>query len=375
MSWLIATSGQRSAAGVDVPDIDRIDRHMLLAKLIYTIGRLHRQGWVYGDLSFKNVAFALTPPRIMVLDCDGAARMSDPSRQQAHTPFWNPPECTSPQDLQDQKTDVYKLGLAVLRCLTPGKGAASTRDPARLTTQLDATGIALVRRALSKNPADRPTAKELYVDLQRMLRGRISEPAINYATLTTPIRLRGRDVEIEWDIERADEIVVHAANGQRFSFDADDVPYGVSFCPAASGPVVVEARNRFGPTFEELEDEVTLYDLPRFDIGDVRLPRPVFTGLSAVALHAPAAVIGTRPVANVGTEVVAPPSPDLVDLIADVKPSGQSLPSLPRLDEPVFDAAGVIRNSVMNAGAELATTVGEATALAAMNLTKRGRSL
>ena len=35
--------------------------------------------WVYGDLSFKNAAFAIRPPRMILLDCDGAADLGRPA--------------------------------------------------------------------------------------------------------------------------------------------------------------------------------------------------------------------------------------------------------------------------------------------------------
>jgi len=169
MSWLIATQAQRSSAQVELPDIDRTERQILLAKLIYAIGRLHKQGWVFGDLSFRKVVFGLNPPRVYV-NCDGAAGLADLTRAQAHTPFWVPPECVSGQQkLQDTATDVYKLGLAILRCLTPGRGAASSTAPGRLAGVLDPEGIDLVTRALSADRCQRPTAKDLYVYLYRCL--------------------------------------------------------------------------------------------------------------------------------------------------------------------------------------------------------------
>src|SRR5947209_2017313 len=370
MQWLIAKEAQRTAAGVDVPDIDRVDRHVLVAKLMYVFGRLHRLGWVYGDLSFKNVAFALDPPRIKLLDCDGAAPVGDPNRDQAHSPFWEPPECKSGQQrLQDTVTDVYKLGLAIVRCLTPGPGAASTTDPARLYGEkLDQSTLDSVARALASDRSKRPTAKELYVAFERLLQGRIASPVIRLAQLLTPIRLRGQDVTVEWDVEGAEEIVVEAANGQRVSVDTRTSPNGVSFRPDASGPVAVEARNRFGQARADV-GEITLYELPRFDIGDVRLPRPVVPSLQPVVLQSAAAVVGERPVANVGTPVTAVPSPDLVAVIGGVRPAGRRLPALPRLDEPVGEAAGIIRSSVMNGSVELASVIGDAVADASARLT------
>ena len=107
-------------------DVAETDRLVLLAQLVYAIALLHEHGWVYGDLSFKNAAFALSPPRMILLDCDGAAYLHNPHREQAHSLGWEPPECAQ-RNVQDKATDVYKLGLAILRCLNPGRGAATMR--------------------------------------------------------------------------------------------------------------------------------------------------------------------------------------------------------------------------------------------------------
>jgi uncharacterized protein YegL len=165
MGWLIATAEQRNAAGLDLPEVKHSERLVLLAQLVFIIGWLHARGWVFGDLSYKNVVFALGPPRLMLLDCDGAAALSDFTRRQPSTIFWHPPEGelgVGRQELQDTVTDVYKLGLAILRCLTPGKGAATTKSVGRLGGLLDEDGADLVTRALSADRMSRPTSRELY---------------------------------------------------------------------------------------------------------------------------------------------------------------------------------------------------------------------
>ena len=134
MTWLASSAGQRAAAQLALREVNKLDRLILLGQLVYAIGRLHKHGWVFGDLALRNAVFALDPPRVLLLDCDGAAPLSDPSRRQATTPYWDPPECPprGPQRLQDDRTDVYKLGLAILRCMAPGKGAATAMSPDRL---------------------------------------------------------------------------------------------------------------------------------------------------------------------------------------------------------------------------------------------------
>lgn len=183
LTWLIASTAQRSAARVDIPDIDRHERLVLLTELVRSIAWLHEHGWVFGDLTLNSAVFALGPPRLMLLDCDGAAPLSDPTRKQYSTPFWNPPECSTspsaggrPQELQDTITDVYKLGLAVLRCLTPGKGAGSATAVDRLADVLDAEGTELIARALSADRAIRPSARELFDYLDQLISPRVARP-------------------------------------------------------------------------------------------------------------------------------------------------------------------------------------------------------
>ena len=169
MSWLIARPETIQAAEIDLPNISFSERLVLLSQLAENIAFLHRHGWVFGDLSFNNAVFALDPLRMILLDCDGAAALDDPARRQYSTPFWEAPELRpSPSQLQDNATDIYKLGLAILRCLTPGRGASSARSVARLNGRLGAEGTDLISRTLSEDPAVRPTAGELHAYLRSM---------------------------------------------------------------------------------------------------------------------------------------------------------------------------------------------------------------
>lgn len=179
--WLIADARMRAAAGVDM-EVDRTGRLLLLAQLVYAVGRLHKRGWVFGDISFTNAAFALDPPRLKLFDCDGAAALTDYGREQSHTPFWMPPEHRSGQQLQDTVTDAYKLGLAIVRGLVPGRGASQTKDVGRIHGQLDPRAVALVTDALSDDRSRRPTARELYSCLYREIspehRGALPQPGV-----------------------------------------------------------------------------------------------------------------------------------------------------------------------------------------------------
>ena len=162
MNWLVASANQINTAGLDLRDVSRRERLDLLAQLCRAVGYLHEQGWVFGDVSLSSAVFALNPPRLMLVDCDAAAPESDGHRRQGHTPFDEPPECLSdPTRLEDAVTDVYKLGLCILRCLSPGEGAATTRNTDRLAGSYPAEFVELVAHAIGTDRSGRPSARRL----------------------------------------------------------------------------------------------------------------------------------------------------------------------------------------------------------------------
>ena len=303
LQWLIASPAQLTQSGVQ--DVDETDRLVLLTRLVYDLARLHKQDWIYGDLSFKNAAFTVNPPRMILLGCDGAADLHDPLRKQAHSLGWDPPECAQGGE-QDKATDVYKLGLAILRCLNPGKGAATMRDPRRVIGRLDQAGADLIKRTVDPDPARRPTAKELYAYLRRIVAPRITPPEVFEARLDTPMRVRGMDVRVEWAIANASEVVIRVGASAPVT-----VPVAASgefqqhtFSARESGPVTIEAENRYGSIRVEL-GELTLYEIPAFDPASFigTLPRLGVPPLEAFTLdtlapalaHMPRVAIPERP--------------------------------------------------------------------------------
>ena len=325
LQWLIASPTQLAMNGAQ--DVDETDRLVLLAQLVYDVARLHKQDWVYGDLSFKNAAFAIDPPRMILLDCDGAADLHNLGRKQAHSLAWDPPECAKGK-MQDKATDVYKLGLAILRCLNPGKNAATMRDPGRVAGKLDATGVDLIARTVGPDPDKRPTAKELYAYLRGVVAPRVAPPQMIAARLATPLRVRDMDARVEWEIANVPEVTIRvgtsapvtvpaAANGgaQLYVFPARE-----------SGPVTIEAENRFGAVRVDL-GELILYDIPPFDpksfIGT--LPRLAVPPLEAFTLEALAPALATVP--------------------------RVAVPELPRLPVmPTADLTGALREMLLPAG-------------------------
>jgi hypothetical protein len=195
MAWLAAGPAQRAAAQVDLPEVGLAGRLALLAQLAGALAWLHAHGWVFGDLSLARPVFAVDPPRLMLTGCDGAtaasataataeaamAHVAGPGPRPACTPWWDPPECPAGCDFgwQDAGTDAYKLGLAVLRCLTPGPGAASNRSPEGLAEALGPAGSGLAARALSADRDLRPTARDWHGYLGRLAASREAlEPGV-----------------------------------------------------------------------------------------------------------------------------------------------------------------------------------------------------
>ncbi|MEZ5141975.1 MAG: hypothetical protein R2726_05565 [Acidimicrobiales bacterium] len=145
---------------------NRVERLLLARSMAFGLGFLHRQGFVYGDLSYKNAVYTLRPtPQIMLLDCDAVRREGQGAAvAQLNSPGWSPPEGGP----QTKLTDRYKLGLFVLRCLTPGVNAQN-RAPDKAAAVLDAAGLALLQRALGDDPEARPSGGDWVAYLDGVL--------------------------------------------------------------------------------------------------------------------------------------------------------------------------------------------------------------
>jgi serine/threonine protein kinase len=174
--YLFCDSGYCST--MRIPFLDEHARRALCRSLSYALGLLDRADVVYGDLSALNIIFRLTPrPAVMLVDCDairltgGAAALG----RQPHSPDWEPPEALRAKRLRDnteyciqnKPTDRYKLGLAILRILTPGPGCSTNLDPTVARHILPPKLYELLERSLSDNADDRPSARAWYEELTR----------------------------------------------------------------------------------------------------------------------------------------------------------------------------------------------------------------
>jgi hypothetical protein len=356
MTWLAASARQRAGVQLNLQDVPKLERLILLGKLVYAIGRLHKHGWVFGDVSLRNAVFAVNPPRVMLLDCDGAAALSDKTRRQATTPFWDPPECPprGTQRLQDDRTDIYKLGLAILRCLTPGKGATTATSPAGLAGVLDVAGETLITRVLGVDPNQRPQARELYDYFYRVVSASVQPPEVLLARLRHPFRLRGQDVRIDWQINNAVTATV-VAGRQRLVLNLAQRPDGCVFQPAESGPVAIEVANRFGNLRVELGD-VTLYDLPPFKVDYGFLPTPQVPRLPALPMALLEQVIAAAPVVRM-PEIPAVPDLDTFGLVQSLMQSAALTVPLPQLGAAVAQASAAATAALQAQASQIGTSV------------------
>jgi hypothetical protein len=147
------------------------DRMRFCRDLVFAVGFMHKRDVCLGDISFANMTYSLAlTPSVYLVDCD-AFRLKGqaPVVPQLHTPDWTPPEGTK---VQSTRTDLYKLGLFILRVLTPRAQGAQNRDPRWASPVLDKRGQVLLHNALDVDPARRTAAKEWYQYFTEILRTR-----------------------------------------------------------------------------------------------------------------------------------------------------------------------------------------------------------
>ncbi|WP_143467215.1 hypothetical protein [Lentzea kentuckyensis] len=169
-------------------------------------------GVVFGDINAMNELFRLDDtPMVMFLDCDGVRpKGSVASVKQLNAPDWVPPG----NEVLSRASDLYKLGLFVLRCLTPGPGTSVCTDPDTIGGALDSQGLAMVRRALGPDLAARPLAREWEVYLRRTLGEPVAPPRVGAVSLDRTIVLKGQSVVVEWEAFEATEIRISAGPGR-----------------------------------------------------------------------------------------------------------------------------------------------------------------
>ncbi|AJW79430.1 serine/threonine-protein kinase [Clavibacter michiganensis] len=163
------------------------------------LGYIHRRGVVHRDVKPANVLLARPEeddePAAAKLTDFGIARLVDGTRLTSTGSIVGTVSYLSPEQALGEEvgapTDVYALGLVLLECLTgrrtfPGTAAESTmarvvRDP-EIPARLGASWVDLLGRMTRRDPATRPTAREVAAELRT---GRAPDSAVDAPTATS----------------------------------------------------------------------------------------------------------------------------------------------------------------------------------------------
>ncbi|MBF4618897.1 serine/threonine protein kinase [Clavibacter sp. VKM Ac-2873] len=189
------TLAERMAQGpLPGPEVARIG-----GILSDALGYIHRRGVVHRDVKPANVLLARPEeddePAAAKLTDFGIARLVDGTRLTSTGSIVGTVSYLSPEQALGEDvgapTDVYALGLVLLECLTgrrtfPGTAAESTmarvvRDP-EIPARLGASWVDLLGRMTRRDPATRPTAREVAAELRT---GRAPGSAVEAPTATS----------------------------------------------------------------------------------------------------------------------------------------------------------------------------------------------
>lgn len=223
----------------------------------------------FGDINAKNELFRLdAEPTVMFVDCDAVrVRGSVTGQPMLNAPDWEPPIRTP----LNQDTDRYKLGLFVLRCLTPpGHQASTRRRAADAAGVLDADGYALLEAALDDAPGGRPTAYDWVRHLSALLGQPVEPPTLDGVRLDRTLVAAGEPVTVHWAATGATSVEVSAVGVDTVVDDGRAGSGAVRIHPVRTGRLTVTARNASGVDARRT-GPVAVFDVPDF----ARMPVPV----------------------------------------------------------------------------------------------------
>ncbi|MEU6155062.1 hypothetical protein ABZ816_34260 [Actinosynnema sp. NPDC047251] len=268
---------------------------------------------VFGDVNPKNEVFRLdAEPMVLFLDCDAVRPSGVVSRtRQLDAPDWVPPE----GGVLNRATDLYKLGLFVLRCLTPGHFSSTSTDPTAAAGVLDAEGMDLLRRALGTDRDARPAARDWVLHLRRVLGQAVAPPVLGEVRVDRVFVLADRPVVVEWEAREARHVEL-TAGARTTRVDGRPGRGSTSVTPDRSGPIEVRALNDLGEDRREV-GPVTVLPVPEVTTLPVVLPEVPWPDRDAAGpllpvpvLPRPAVAGSSLPLPGVGGDLVAlPPLP------------------------------------------------------------------
>lgn len=319
---------------------DHQDRLRICRDLAAVLQLLHDDmDLAYGDLSARNVLVRFEGrPRVLLLDCD-AARPVPSTLPPLHTPDWDPPEGGP----ATTAADVYKLGLFVLRALTPFAWSSVNRDPSWATAALDPDGFDLLRRSLHQSPDARPRAVEWVVHLSRLLGDAVEPPRFVGCGLATTLVAPGDTTVVLWVLDRAAEVTVTAGGRVIGRVDARSGPGRLEVTPPASGVLRLHADNGAGRD-DRVAGAVSVMNAQ--SIVEVSVPIPRLATPALPELPA-APLVGLPPAVYGSMSAAFPPLPAFPAASAPVA----AAPSLPEVPWWIADPLAVPRPTSTRRGA------------------------
>jgi eukaryotic-like serine/threonine-protein kinase len=163
----------RGNSNLMVGDLARVDIPTaieLVADLARSLEHLHAQDLIVGDISGRNLLWALEPePHTVIIDCDGFRKLGTAGvLPPKDSPDWDDPAGGTETC---QASDIYKLGLAAYRAVW---AATTDRPPADLIHRTPPGGEPLEELAelvlRSVAPTGRPTASDWVREIERSTR-------------------------------------------------------------------------------------------------------------------------------------------------------------------------------------------------------------
>jgi hypothetical protein len=289
--WLMKSPQDLAGRSFDISEVtDPALKIVLLAQAAEFVAWLHAHGVLFGDISYGNFAFALNPPRTMALDCDAVS--TSPATRQANgrnTPAYRPPEHFPRETEINEATDVYKLGILTISCLTPGSGATQQRRPEHLVLlkgRISGRLMATLTAALDPDPGVRPSAGAFAQCLAEVAAAHNQPPAASVLDLDRNVARRGETVTLRWDFDEAGAIRVEIPGGQVLDVTHSTHPNGCSFQAVESGLLAVHATNRHG-TSTFAAGPLVVFDVPALHVTVSPLNLPSASSLGSSPSAAP----------------------------------------------------------------------------------------
>jgi hypothetical protein len=254
-----------AALGRLVPTAD--ERLAICRDFASALKTLHDAGVVFGDISPKNEIFRINArPMVFFVDCDGFRERAMAGAGQLNTYDWYPPE-PGPQTFE---TDRYKLGLFILRCLSPRAQSSGNVDPSWAEGALDSAGMDLLRRAVGKVPADRPAAEEWFIHLSLLLGEPVGPPSLTGAQLDRTFVCTGEPVTVTWTAVNALTVKASTVDGRDVA-DAQAGRGSLTVPLYESGFVRLLVTNDLGSD-EQVLGPVAVVPAPRMDWPAAPMP-------------------------------------------------------------------------------------------------------